>query len=127
MASNPNPYKTTVFHHTSEEAVDAIYKSGHIKQSDTENGDAVFGQGVYANKMGPECSRTNIAKNNYDGNTSFVQDQIGQGKVNAAIEIQYNRDEVIKVDADGRDVYKIENDISVSKIVKVHYRDKDDA
>lgn len=117
MASNPD---TKIYHYTSEEAVKKIKESGHIKQSNTKNGDAVFGTGVYGNKMGPECSKTDIAKNNYDGSSSFAQDQIKQGKVDAAIEIECKRSDVIKVDANGRDVYKIEKDIPVSQIKMIH-------
>lgn len=117
---------TTLYHHTSGEAVNSIYDSGYIKQSDTKNGDAVFGSGVYANKMGPENSQMAIAKNNY-GNTVFAQDQIDKGKVDATIEFTYDRNEVKKMDADGREIRLIQEDIPVSNIVAVHHRNKDNA
>lgn len=123
MASNNH---TKLYHHTSGEAVNSIMGSGFIKQLDTKNGDTVFGSGVYANKMGPENSQMAIAKNNY-GSTVFAQDQIDKSKVDATIEFTYDRHEVMKVDANGRDVYIIQNDIPVSNIVAVHPRNKDNA
>lgn len=117
-----NNLTTTVYHHTNEEGEKGIFESGFIKQADRKNGDAVYGTGVYVCRKGPEYSKEEIAKNNYDGSTSFYQQQIDKGKANVVLEIEYERSKVIPVDADGRDVCKIETNIPVRNIKQVHYR-----
>lgn len=118
--------ESTVYHHTSKAGAKAILKSGRIKQSDSGKGDAVFGNGTYVTRMGPQKSKDEIAKNNYDGATKYWEDHRDQGKADVALEIKLPRNKITSVKASGRDVCKGQGDIHVSSIHKVHIRDKDD-
>lgn len=114
---------TTVFHHTSPEGVKAIHQSGYIMQSQKGNGDAYFGDGTYVTKMGPDMPKDEVAKNNFDGRSQRWETHRDMGKVDVALEINIPQNKVTCVPASGRDVWKVDGNIPVKCIEKIHTRD----
>jgi hypothetical protein len=105
-----------------------ILQSGRIKQSHPRQGDAAFGPGTYLTKNGPEKSRSEVARNNYDGMTKqFYTSKIQEGKTDVAIEVKVKKDRVKPCSAGDRDVHLYQGDLKLSdaKEVNVHVRGRD--
>ncbi|XP_076089482.1 uncharacterized protein LOC143059806 [Mytilus galloprovincialis] len=115
--------KTTVYHHTTREGAKAIFESGRIKQTHASQGDARFGTGTYVTRMGPRVPKDKVAKNNYDGRWKKQRDQ---GKTDVALEITIPKRKVTCYNPRGRDVCKVDGNISAKYIKKVHIRKEGD-
>ncbi|XP_060601428.1 uncharacterized protein LOC132754756 [Ruditapes philippinarum] len=125
MASNNHD---TYYHHTDRDSARKILQSGYIKQSDPKQGDAAFGPGTYLTKNGPDKSRSEVARNNYDGITKqFYESKIKEGKVDVAIEVKVPKGTVQPCPASGRDVHLYKGDLKLSDVkeVNVHVRGND--
>ena len=82
------------YHHTDEDSARQILDARKIIPSEKINGDAVVGNGVYLNQLGPSNSRSVVAKHNFDGSTTQYKNKIQDGKVDVAIEMQLPNDKV---------------------------------
>ena len=114
---------STFWHYTSEEGARGIKQTGRIEPSHTGQGDAAFGDGVYATAMNPrEYSKSEIAKNNYDDSPSFWQAQQASGKTDYAVKVRVPNHQVERcAELQGRDVVKIGhgNTVKLSKGSKI--------
>ena len=90
------------YHYTSMSAAKRIMTSGLILPSQTANGDAAYGDGVYLTTMEPQYVIQTIMNNNWDGAA------VTRDKVEAYFEIQMPNTMAVRA-VDKRDilVYKV--------------------
>ena len=75
-----------LYHYTSVESREKIRREGVIRRTVTSDRDAMFGEGVYLNKMNPEeFEKDEIAKNNW-GQYGFRK-SLEDGKADAYVKI----------------------------------------
>ncbi|CAH3151131.1 unnamed protein product [Porites lobata] len=91
-----------------------IEESGMIKESTDTKNDAIFGPGVYLTSMSPSNSTEKIILNNYDDRVGIVDRPTVRAKVQYAVEVQVDSNEVEKV-SDDRDVYLYSGDLDLNK------------
>jgi hypothetical protein len=87
----------------------------------------VFGSGTYLTKNGPDKSRCELARNNYDISSRHYEKKVSEGKTDVAIELKVPKGSVQPCDARDRDVHLYKGDLklSVAKEVNVYERGKD--
>ncbi|XP_021340041.1 uncharacterized protein LOC110441257 [Mizuhopecten yessoensis] len=104
----------TLYHYTSKKDARKIKESGYIKKSTDTQNDATYGPGTYLTSLGPEKSRSEIARNNYDGSNNRLADQkMKEGKTEVAIAVDVPKSQFVKVDSD-RNVYKTEDNVTIT-------------
>ena len=54
-----------LYHYTNESGKNGILTNGLIQASQSKEGDAVLGEGVYLTELGPEHGKATILRNNY--------------------------------------------------------------
>ncbi|OWF36818.1 uncharacterized protein LOC110441095 [Mizuhopecten yessoensis] len=115
----------TLYHHTTREAARQILKTGQIKESTDREKDAAYGPGTYLTGLGPGRSRSEIARNNFDGYKNRLADQkMKEGKTEVAIAVDVPKNQFFKAKSD-RNIYVAKGDVSIEdKNPSVYVRDK---
>ncbi|XP_071115205.1 uncharacterized protein [Haliotis cracherodii] len=99
-------YAIFFYHYTDKAGVDAIEKSGYIRQS-TNPKYAHFGNGVYGTGMSPALGKAAIAKNNYQGGWEA---NLRRGRVDYAFRFDLPSNKVNRVSKD-RDILLYKGDL----------------
>lgn len=106
----------TYYHYTDARGAQGIQETGMICASKDSGNDAMYGEGVYLNKMPPQrYSKTTIAENNYDGNTSYFTRRMDDGKVDYCVKMRLPKSDVVRVDYE-RDVHLHQGDIDLTDV-----------
>ena len=105
--------------------------SRNIKQSEAKHGDAILGDGTYfTHDLGPSNSRHAVAKNNFDGDTTYWESKLQGGKTDIVFEMKLPKDKVQDHSSElKRDVHLHPGSINLNKVkdLKMHIRTGDKA
>lgn len=113
-----------LYHYTNKDGIKGIASSGEIAASTDTKNDAAYGPGTYATKHGPENSKSQIAKNNYDG---LWTQQESSGKVDHCVEFKVSVSKVEQAPVKDRDVWVHKGPVKLHEAedVKFHVRQDD--